>query len=55
MPLFKGKSKKTRNKNIAEMMGSWKESGKIGKITPKNAKHAAAIASAIAYKQQREA
>lgn len=54
MPFWKGKSDKTRNKNIAVVMRDWKKSGKIGNITPKSAKHAAAIASAIAYKKQRE-
>lgn len=53
MPLHKGKSDKTRNKNIQEVMRSFKKTGKIGKIKPKSAKHAAAIASAIAYRQQR--
>ena len=54
MPLMKGKSDKTRRLNIKELMRSFKKGGKIGKIKPKSAKHAAAIASAIAYKQQRE-
>ena len=54
MPLMKGKSDKTRNKNIKAEMESYKKTGRIGKIKPKSAKHAAAIASAIAYKQQRE-
>lgn len=53
MPLAKGKSDKTRNKNIKELMDRYKKTGKIGKTKPKSAKHAAAIASAISYRQQR--
>jgi hypothetical protein len=53
MPLQSGKSDKTRNTNIKELMDAYKKTGKIGKIKPKSAKHAAAIASAIAYKKQR--
>jgi hypothetical protein len=54
MPLKSGKSKKTRNANIKELMDAYKEKGKIGNITPKSAKHAAEIAAAIAYKKQRQ-
>lgn len=54
MPLQKGKSDKTRSANIGEVMRSYKETGKIGNTKPRNAKHAAAIASAIAYSKQRE-
>jgi hypothetical protein len=54
MPLKSGKSDKTRNTNIKELMDAYKKTGKIGKTTPKNAKHAAEIAAAIAYSKQRK-
>lgn len=54
MPLQKGKSDKTRSANIGEVMRSYKKTGKIGNTKARNAKHAAAIASAIAYSKQRE-
>lgn len=54
MPIKHGKSDKTRNANIQEVMASYKETGKIGNIKPKSFKHAAAIASAVAYRKQRE-
>ncbi len=52
MPLKSGK--KNLSSNIAEMMRSYKETGKIGNTTPKNKKHAAKIAAAAAYKKSRE-
>jgi hypothetical protein len=55
MPLRTGKSDKTRNANIKEMMDAYKKTGMIGKTKPRDAKHAAAIASAIAYQKQRSA
>lgn len=55
MPMFKGKSDKTRSKNIAEGIRSYKKKGKIGNITPKSMEHARKNAAAIAYRQQREA
>ena len=55
MPLHKGSSKPIRNKNIQKLMNEYKKSGKIGRIKPKSSKHAAEIASAIAYRLQREA
>jgi hypothetical protein len=48
MPLKKGKSKKVVSDNIAEMMSSYAETGKIGNIFPKNKKHAREIAIAAA-------
>jgi len=54
MPLKSGKSKETRGNNIAEMITSYKESGKIGNTKPRNMKHAKEIASAIAYKKSRD-
>lgn len=53
MPLKTGKSNKVRSANIKELMDRFKKTGKIGNIKPKSAKHAAAIASAIAYRKQR--
>ena len=51
---MKGKSDKTRNKNIREILSSYKKTGKIGNIKPKSMAHAQEIAAAIAYRQQRE-
>ena len=49
MPLKSGKSKKTIQKNITELMGSYKKKGKLGTSHPKSAKQAAKQAAAIAY------
>ena len=51
MPLKAGKSKAMISANIAEMMRSWKETGKIGNIRPKNKKEALKIAQAAAYRK----
>lgn len=48
MPFKKGKSKKVVRENIAELMESYQDTGKIGNITPKNKEHARKIAVAIA-------
>ncbi|KKL70882.1 hypothetical protein LCGC14_2100450 [marine sediment metagenome] len=53
MPLAKGRSKKVISANIAEMMASFKRTGKIGNIRPRNARHARAIASAAAHSKAR--
>ena len=52
MPLKSGK--KNVSSNIKELMDTYKSSGKIGNVTPKNKKHAAKVAAAIAYKKARE-
>jgi len=49
MPLKSGKSKKTISNNIGEMVGGYKETGKIGTSKPKSMKAAIAQASAAAY------
>jgi hypothetical protein len=51
MPLKKGSSKAVISENIGEMVGSYKESGKIGSSSPASMEKAQAQASAIAYKQ----
>jgi hypothetical protein len=53
VPLKKGKGKTAVNDNIREMMRSYKETGRIGNTTPADAKHAAKIASAAAYRKAR--
>lgn len=49
MPLGKSKIK-----NIAELLRTYKSTGKIGNATPKNLAHAQRIASAIAYEKAKE-
>ena len=54
MPLRKGSSKKTISSNIRECIESYKKSGKIGNIKPKNLKHAMKICSAASYSTARK-
>ena len=49
MPLKSGSSKSTISSNIRECILSYKKSGKIGNIKPRNLKHAMSICSAAAY------
>lgn len=51
MPLKKGSSQKTISANIGEMVGSYKETGKIGTSRPKSKAAAAKQAAAIAYEK----
>jgi len=48
MPLEKGKSQKVVSRNIGEMVGSYKKTGKIGTSKPKSKKKAIEQATAIA-------
>lgn len=54
MPLAVGRSAATRSSNIAEMLRSFKASGKIGNTTPGSMKKAQQIASAAAYRKARQ-
>lgn len=53
MPLIKGSSQKTIGENIAELIRTFKSSGKIGNIKPKSMAHAQQIARAIAFRKSR--
>ena len=51
MPLRKGSSKKTISANIAEMIRTWKRTGKIGTSTPHTLAEAQKQAEAAAYRK----
>jgi hypothetical protein len=50
MPPKKGRSQKTISSNIKEIMDSYKKTGKIGNIRPRNSAHALEIAKAAAMR-----
>jgi len=51
MPLKKGSSRKTIGRNIAEMVDSWEDSGKIGTSRPRSKKKALKQAVAVSLKK----
>ncbi len=54
MPIKKGKSNKTRNSNIKEVIKSYEEKGTIGTSKPKSKEKAIKQAVAIGYSNQRK-
>ena len=54
MPLKSGSSKSTMSSNIRECILSYKKSGKIGNIKPRNLKHAMEVCNGMAYKSARK-
>jgi hypothetical protein len=55
MPLSKGTSRKTFEKNVRQIVRDWEKDGTIGNSRPKTKKKAIEQAVAIAYRIQREA
>jgi hypothetical protein len=53
MPLKPGGARETISGNIAEMLRSWKRTGKIGNTSPRSMKEARRIAAAAAYTKAR--
>ena len=53
MPLKHGSGKATISANIAELIGSWKKTHKIGNARPKTLAQAQKMAAAIAYSKAR--
>lgn len=54
MPLKAGSSQADISHNIAEMLKSYKETGKIGHVVPDDEEHARKIAEAAAYAKARD-
>lgn len=54
MPLRKGKSRKVLEENIAELIRSYKRTGRIGTSKPKSMEEARKQAVAIAFAQRRK-
>jgi len=54
MPLKSGSSQKTIGKNVKELMGAYKKSGKIGTSKPRSKKAAQKQAVAIALSKAQE-
>lgn len=53
MPLKKKKTQKAFDSNVAELIRSWKKTGKIGHAHPRTMAKARKIALAIAYSIKR--
>lgn len=51
MPLHKGRSQKTIDKNVRELVHSYENTGKIGESKPKNKKKAVKQAVAISLQK----
>lgn len=54
MPLMKGSSQKVISKNIGELVGAYKSTGKIGTSKPVSKKKAIKQSVAIAYDKARK-
>lgn len=53
MPLKRGGTSTVISRNIEEVLSKYKQTGKIGNVTPRNMAHAKRIASAAAYRKAR--
>lgn len=53
MPLKSGKSQSAFNFNVKELVGAWRNKGKIGSSRPKSLDKARKQALAIAFNKQR--
>ena len=54
MPFKTGRSQATISSNIKECINSYKKTGKIGSIKPRNSAHASKICQAAAYSSARK-